>query len=63
MLMKKTGRDIGTLIFGIKALENSETFNLLGIKFAISSADWTPVIISLIVLVVGIILVVFAGKR
>ncbi|WP_093369010.1 hypothetical protein [Psychroflexus sediminis] len=47
---------LGTIVFGIRALENSESFNLLGLEVAVSSANWTPVIISVIVLVVGLLL-------
>lgn len=47
---------LGTLVFGIQAFEDSESFNLLGVDVAVSSANWTPVIISVIILVVGIIL-------
>jgi hypothetical protein len=37
---------IGTLVFGIQALGDSESFSILGIDVAVSSANWTPVIIS-----------------
>jgi hypothetical protein len=46
---------IGTLVFGIQAIEDSETFSILGMDIAVSTANWTPVIISLIVLITGII--------
>jgi len=45
---------IGTLLFGIQALSNSESFSFLGLDFAVSSANWTPVIVSVIVLLVGV---------
>ncbi|NEV94407.1 hypothetical protein G3567_09655 [Psychroflexus sp. YR1-1] len=47
---------LGTIVFGIRALEDSESFNLLGLDVAVSSANWTPVIISVVVLVVGLLL-------
>lgn len=47
---------IGCLIFGIQAAQNSESFSILGLDIAISSANWTPVIISGVILLVGIIL-------
>lgn len=47
---------LGTIVFGIRALEDSESFNLLGVDVAVSSANWTPVIISVVVLVVGLLL-------
>ncbi len=53
---------IGTIIFGIQAINQSESFSLLGVDVAVSSANWTPVIISVAVLVVGIILS-RSGKR
>lgn len=47
---------IGTIIFGIQAMQDSESFSFLGMDIAVSSANWTPLIISVIVLVVGIVL-------
>lgn len=46
----------GLIIFGAQALSDSESFNLLGVDVAVSSANWTPVIISAALLVIGIIL-------
>ena len=54
---------IGTLVFGIQALGNSDSFSFLGIDIAVSSANWTPVIISALLLVVGIVLNASAKKR
>ena len=48
---------IGTILFGIQALNQSESFSLFGLDIAVSSANWTPVIISVVVLVIGIVLV------
>lgn len=53
---------IGTIVFGIQAINQSESFSLFGVDVAVSSANWTPVIISAAVLVIGIILT-SAGKR
>lgn len=47
---------IGTIIFGIQAAQDSETFSFLGLDIGVSSANWTPVIISVAVLIIGIIL-------
>jgi len=47
---------VGTLVFGIQAIQDSETFSFLGIDIGVSSANWTPVIISAVILVVGIVL-------
>lgn len=46
---------LGTIVFGIRALEDSESFNLLGVDVAVSSANWTPVVISVVVLIVGLL--------
>jgi hypothetical protein len=47
---------IGLIYFGIQALNNSESFSFLGLDVAVSSANWTPVIVSAIVLILGVIL-------
>jgi hypothetical protein len=47
---------IGTIIFGIQAMQESESFSILGVDVAVSSANWTPVIISVIVLIVGLVM-------
>ncbi|MFW6351483.1 MAG: hypothetical protein ACOC2E_03775 [Bacteroidota bacterium] len=53
---------IGTIVFGIKAVNKSEAFNFLGIEIAMSSANWTPVIISAILLIVGLIMLLSRKK-
>jgi hypothetical protein len=47
---------IGTLVFGIQAASDSETFSFLGMDIAVSSANYTPVIISVVVLIIGLIM-------
>jgi len=47
---------IGTIMFGLQAMQDSESFSLLGMDIAVSTANWTPVIISVILLVVGLVL-------
>ncbi|MGW8316622.1 MAG: hypothetical protein ACWGNV_13550 [Bacteroidales bacterium] len=54
---------IGTVVFGIQALQDSKSFEVLGADVAVSSANWTPVIISVAVLVVGVIIALVARKR
>ncbi|MHA7111872.1 transglycosylase [Sunxiuqinia elliptica] len=54
---------IGLAIFGIQALNDSESFNVLGMDVAVSKANWTPVIVSAVVLVVGIVLAMAKPKR
>jgi hypothetical protein len=48
---------IGTIVFGIQALQQSETFSFLGIDIGVSSANWTPVIVSVIVLLAGVFMI------
>ena len=47
---------IGTILFGIQAIEDSESFSFLGMDIAVSSANWTPLIISVVVLIIGVLL-------
>jgi hypothetical protein len=53
---------IGTLIFGIQAMQDSKSFNLLGVDVAVSKANWTPVIMSIVALMAGLILFL-RGKK
>ena len=53
---------VGTLIFGIQSFQDTETFSFLGIDIGVSSANWTPVILSAIVMVIGIVLMSFGKK-
>jgi uncharacterized membrane protein YidH (DUF202 family) len=53
---------IGTMVFGIQAMQDSESFSFLGIDIAVSTANWTPVIISVILLVVGLVMT-YRGKK
>ncbi|MFO8001537.1 MAG: transglycosylase [Marinilabilia sp.] len=53
---------IGLIYFGYDAMQASESFSFLGVDVAVSEANWTPVIFSGIVAVVGLILAL-VGKR
>lgn len=53
---------LGTIVFGIQAIQDSESFSFLGMDIAVSSANWTPVIFSVILLVVGLV-ITFGGRR
>jgi hypothetical protein len=54
---------IGVVVFGVQAANNSETFSLLGLDVAVSQANWTLVIVSGVVAVIGIfILFLKKGK-
>ncbi len=54
---------IGTLVFGIQAIGDSESFNFLGVDIAVSTANWTPVIISAILLIIGIFMLATSSKK
>ncbi|WP_258098930.1 hypothetical protein [Marinoscillum pacificum] len=49
---------IGSVIFGMQAAQDSESFSFLGIDVAVSSANWTPVIVSVVILIVGVVMLV-----
>jgi hypothetical protein len=53
----------GLIYFGYEAMQSSESFNVLGVDVAVSSANWTPVIISGVVLVIGLILTITGKKK
>ncbi len=53
---------VGLIVFGIQAMGNSESFSFLGMDIAVSSANWTPVIISAVVAVIGLVLTVSRKK-
>ncbi len=53
----------GLLIFGIQALNDSESFSLFGLDFAVSKADWKPVIASAAITLLGIILFAFNKRK
>lgn len=44
-----------TIAFGVRAIENSESFKIFDMDIAISTANWTPVLVSLAFIVIGII--------
>ena len=47
---------IGVIYFGYQAIDATKSVSVFGEKLTVSSADWTPVIVSAIVLVVGMVL-------
>ena len=53
----------GAVIFGIQAINNSEAFSVLGLDVAVSDANWTPVIVSGVVAIIGIIVLAVRGKK
>ena len=54
---------IGLIFFGYQAMQDSESFSVLGVDVAVSSANWTPVIISGVVFVAGLILAAMGKKK
>ena len=47
---------VGLLVFGIQSIQDTETFSFLGMDIGVSEANWTPVIVSGIIFVIGIVL-------
>lgn len=47
---------IGVIFFGYQYMQDSESFSVLGADVAVSSGDWVPILISLIVLIVGVVI-------
>lgn len=47
---------IGLIIFGYQAIQDSESFSILGAEIAVSSANWTPVIVSGVLFLLGLFL-------
>lgn len=49
---------IGLVWFGYGAMQESESYEVLGAEVAVSTANWTPVIVSGVVALIGLILTV-----
>ena len=49
---------VGTLIFGFQAIQDSESFSFIGIDIAVSKADWTPLIVSGIIFLIGLVMTI-----
>ena len=55
---------IGLAYFGYEATQQSESFSLFGADVTVTTANWTPVIISGVVLVIGLFLTIAnRGKK
>ncbi len=52
----------GTLILGVQAIQDTETFSFLGIDIGVSGANWTPVIVSALIFLIGIVLMSFSKR-
>ncbi len=53
---------IASLMTGIQAAQDSDSFSIFGVDVAVSKADWTPLIISVAVLVIGIVMYTSARR-
>ncbi len=53
---------IGLAYFGYHAIQASESFSVLGVDIAVSQANWTPVIISGIVALAGLIMAIYQKR-
>nr|WKN36761.1 hypothetical protein K4G66_30820 [Tunicatimonas sp. TK19036] len=47
---------VSTTITGMQAIEDSDSFSFFGLDVVVSKADYTPLITSVVILIVGIIL-------
>lgn len=47
---------LGIIYFGFKYFDDSESFEVLGADVAVSTGDYTPIIISAIVMILGIVI-------
>ena len=54
---------IGIVIFGIQAINDSDSFSLFGLDIAVSKANWTPLIISAVVTIIGVFLAAVGRKK
>lgn len=55
---------IGLAYFGYEATQQSESFSVFGADVTVTTANWTPVIISGVVLVIGLFLTIAnRGKK
>jgi NO-binding membrane sensor protein with MHYT domain len=54
---------IGLAYFGYEALQQSESIEILGADIAVSTADWTPVIISGALALIGLIMLVVRKSK
>lgn len=53
---------VGLIYSGINYLNNSETFSAFGVDVAVSKGDPTPIIVSVIVLIAGLLITRAAKK-
>jgi NO-binding membrane sensor protein with MHYT domain len=49
---------IGLAYFGYEAMQQSESFKIFGAEVAVTTANWTPVIVSGAIALVGLVMAV-----
>jgi hypothetical protein len=49
---------VSTIITGINAVKQTESFSIFGMNIVVSQGNYMPVVISLIVLLMGVVLLV-----
>lgn len=54
---------VASLVFGLEAYQNTESIKLFGNKFTLSQANWTPLIISLVITLLGVILIASSKSK
>lgn len=54
---------IGMVVFGVQAMNDTESFNFLGLNVAVSKANWTPVIVSFAITAIGFLAILFGKKK
>ncbi len=47
----------GVIYYGIEYLEDSDSFSVLGTDVAVSTGNYTPILISLVVMLIGLLLI------
>ena len=52
---------VGLIIFGIQAINDSQSISIFGLDITLSKANWTPIIMSGLFVLIGAI-IGFAGK-
>lgn len=52
---------VATAITGMQVADDSDSFSIFGADVVVSQANYTPLIISVVVLVIGVVL--WAGSR
>ncbi|MEM6845881.1 MAG: hypothetical protein AAF944_18025 [Bacteroidota bacterium] len=52
---------VSTTVTGMQVLEDSDSFSFFGLDVVVSQANYTPLIISVIILIIGVVL--WVGSR